>query len=153
MGDCKDNMTTTSKKTEGFLDKFKKKILNKKNKTKKDPKSLVDLLAEVSDAIDKLRVNKNEEAAEYFVELLDEASNRADKLVAVKEKDMEIETNQFKENLEKLSVLKEIRYHIDESVELAVLHSETENNKNEVLNQIRYHIGESAELSISYSEV
>jgi len=153
MGDCKSNMQTTSAKTEGFLDKFKQKLNKKKKKAKKETKTLVDLLAEVSDATDRLRVNKNEEAAEAFVEILDEASTRADKLVATKEKDLDTETSQFSENIQKLSILKEIRYHIDESVELAVLYAEKKNNQTEVLKQISYHIGESAELSIGYSEV
>jgi len=153
MGDCKDNMTTTSKKTEGFLDKFKKKLSKKKTKSKKETKTFVDLLADVSDSINRLRVNKNEESAEQFIEILDEASTRADKLVTVKEKDLDTETNQFEENIQKLSILKEIRYHVDETVELAVLHSESKNNHNEILKQIGYHIGEAAELSIGYQEV
>jgi len=153
MGDCKDNMKSTSEKTVGFLDKFKNKLKKKKSKAKKETKTFVDLLAEVSDATDRLRVNKNEESAEQFVEILDEASTRADKLVSVKEKDLDAEKNQFNENLQKLSVLKEIRYHIDESVELAVLHSENKSNQNDILKQIGYHIGESAELSLGYEEV
>jgi len=151
MGDCKNNMQGTSEKTESFLDKFKKKIFNKKKK--QNPKTLVDLLTEVSDSIDKLRINKNEESAEQFVEILDMASTRADKLVDVKEKDLDTETNQFEENIQKLSILKEIRYHLDESVELAVLHSESTSNKNEILKQIGYHICESAELTLSYEDV
>ena len=153
MGDCKENMKGTSEKTEGFLAKFKKKLLDKKSKSKKETKTLVDLLSEVSDATDRLRVNKNEESAEQFVATLDEASTKADKLVSVKEKDLDTETSQFEENIQKLSVLKEIRYHLDESVELAVLHSETKENQNEILKQIGYHIGESAELSLGYTEV
>ena len=153
MGDCKENMKSSSEKTEGFLAKFKKKLFDKKNKVKKDTKTLVDLLADVSDAVDRLRVNKNGEAAENFVESLDLASGKADRLVAVKEKDLDTEANKFEENIQKLAILKEIRYHLDESVELAVLHSESKDNKNSILKQIGYHIGESAELSISYSEV
>jgi len=152
MGDCKDNMKSTSEKTESFLDKFKKKLSNKKKKNKKDTKTLVDIFAEISDAINRLRVNKNEESAEAFVEILDEASVRADKLVSVKEKDLDTETSQFEENIQKLSVLKEIRYHVDESIELAVLHSESKKNKDIILKQIGYHIGEATELSLVYSE-
>jgi soluble lytic murein transglycosylase-like protein len=152
MGDCKDNMKSTSEKTESFLDKFKKSIVSKKKKPKKETKTLVDLLAEVSDSVVRLRVNQNTESAEQFVAVLDEASTRSDKLVSVKEKDLDSETSKFEENIQKLSILKEIRYHIDEAVELAVLHSESKNNKNEILKQISYHIGEAAELSLNYSE-
>lgn len=152
MGDCKDNMKSTSEKTESFLDKFKKRIGSKKTKAKKETKTLVDLLAEVSDSISRLRVNKNGESAEQFVAILDEVSTRADKLVSVKEKDLDTETSKFEENLQKLAVLKEIRYHIDESVELAVLHSEKKSFQNEILKQIEYHIGEAAELSLGYQE-
>jgi len=152
VGDCKSNMKSTSEKTESFLDKFKKKLSNKKKKTKKETKTLVDIFAEISDAINRLRVNKNEESAEAFVEILDEASVRADKLVVVKEKDLDAETSQFEENIQKLSILKEIRYHVDEAIELAVLHSESKNNKDIILKQIGYHIGEATELSLVYSE-
>ena len=110
-------------------------------------------MAEVSDAIDRLRVNKNKESAEQFVEILDEASTRADKLVLVKEKDLDTETSQFEENLQKLSILKEVRYHVDEVVELAILHSENNKNQNEILKQIGHHIGEAVELALGYEEV
>jgi len=152
MGDCKDNMKSTSEKTESFLDKFKKKLKNKKKKSKKESKTLVDIFAEISDAINRLRVNKNEESAEQFVEILDEASVRADKLVAVKEKDLDAEKSQYEENLQKLSVLKEIRYHVDEAIDLAVQHSESKNNQDIILKQIGYHVGEATELTLVYNE-
>lgn len=152
MGDCKENMSTTSKKTESFLDKFKQKISSKKNKTKKDTKTLVDLLAETSDSIDRLRVNKNEEAAEKFVETLDETSERIEKLVSTKEKDLEVEKNSISENFQKLSILKEIRFHIDETIELATLQEKFKNNQSELFIQMKYHIEEAAELTIAYKE-
>lgn len=153
MGDCKSNMTTNSKTTESFLDKFKQKLLSKKSKAKKESKTLVDMLAELSDSVDRLRVNKNEESAELFVQALDEASARADSLVSSKEKDLDTEKNLFEENLQKLAILKEIRYHLDEAVELAVLQSEKKDKQIEILKQIQYHIGEAAELSVGYNEV
>jgi len=147
-------MATTSKKTESFLDKFRNKLKGKKNKKKEKTKTFVDLLAEVSDCISRLRVSKNEESAEQFVTALDAASTKADKLVAIKEKDLDAETSQFEENIQKLSVLKEIRFHLDECVELAVLHAEVKkvDNENYILSQIEHHLGESAELAIGYGE-
>ena len=153
MGTCKENMKGTTEKTESFLNKFKNKLFNKRNNLKKDTKTLVDLLSEVSNALDLLCINKNEKSAEQFVSALDAVSTKADKLVSVKEKDLDTEVNKFKENIQKLSVLKEIRYHIDEAVELAVFHSESQDNQSEILQQIGYHIGESTELSIVYLEV
>lgn len=152
MGDCKENMTTKSKTTESFLDKFKKKISSKKSKAKKDTKTLVDMLADLSDSIDRLKINKSEEAAEIFVQALDEASERAESLVSTKEKDLDTEKDKFEENLQKLAILKEIRYHIDEAVEMAVLKSEKIDKQSEILKQIQYHIEEAAELTIGYKE-
>ena len=153
MGDCKNNMSTTSKATESFLDKFKNRLLSKKSKAKKEVKTFVDLLAELNDAIDKLRVTKSEEAAEAFATVLDETCSRADSLVSTKERDLDTESDKFHENLQKLSILKEIRHHVDASVELAVLQAEKSNKKSEILEQIKYHVGEAAELSIGYNEV
>jgi len=153
MGDCKDNMKTTSKKTEGFLDKFKKKLSDKKKKVKKLAKTLVDLLADLSDLVSLLRVKKDEETAEQFVEQVDETSTRIEKLIAVKEKDLDSEKNQYEENLQKLSILKEIRFHIDEIIELSVSYAENNDNQTATLKQIEYHIGEAAELSLTYEKV
>jgi len=150
MGDCKENMKTTSTKTEGFLEKFKKRLSNKKKKTKKIAKTLVDLLADLSDLVSLLRVKKDEETAEQFVELVDETSTRIEKLVAVKEKDLDSEKSQYEENIQKLAILKEIRFHIDEIIELSVSYAENKDNQSATLKQIEYHIGEAAELSLAY---
>ena len=145
-------MTTKSKTTESFLDKFKQKLSLKKAKAKKETKTLVDMLADLSDSIDRLKINKNTESAEIFVTALDEASERAESLVSTKEKDLDTEKGKFEENLQKLAILKEIRYHLDESIALAVLQSEKEGNQSEILKQIKYHIEEAAELTIGYNE-
>ena len=153
MGDCKDNMKTTSEKTETFLKKFKDKLKKKKKKKIKKAKTFVDLLSELSDAIDKLRIKKDVESSEAFVEILDEVSTKTDKLVTIKEKDLDIETNKFEENIQRLAILKEIRFHIDECVELATLFEEIEKNHNEILKQVNYHVEEAAELTLGYEMV
>lgn len=97
MGDVKQNMGTTTPKSQGLMDRI---LARKKNRPV-------------------ATVQSDEDIANSFADHVAHADDKLEKLIGSKNKDLANEKGQEKENSRKLKLLTKMQSHLEEIAELA----------------------------------